>query len=399
MTTPLLLLATWTALLGRGEASPLKLAAAQVLTNDGDFPGNLHRVSVAVKNAKAGGADLVAFPETSLDGWMYNRAIKAAPPVPGNWSDTIGQLAAAHSIWVLIGIVETDGDLLYDVAILVDASGRLVMKHRKNNIVCGNAGCNYSPGRNVSVAETPWGKVGVLICADTFKPDVVARMAALRPDVLLVPYGFQAPPEQNVGNGNTLVQRVAMTAKAVGAPTAGINNVGAVGGNTGTPGHASMGVANTYCGWSNWADRSGKTMAVAADRDTDLAFWTIETNKAQPLLSGAKTDDPDAAAAVAPPEFPGLGVSIAGRAEGWKPSTPYVCPYCMSCNQTDSHGECWPNGPDRSSGIPRAWTSAQAPEPASFLNLSFELSDFTNESSAGPWTIDTADFSRGRDCH
>lgn len=262
------------------EAVPMKLAAAQVLTNDGDFDGNLHRVSTAIARAAKGGAELVAFPETSLDGWMENNAIKVAPPVPGNWSDTIGELAAAHSIWVLIGIVETEGDKLYDVAILVDSTGKLVAKHRKNNIVCGNAGCNYTPGHNVSVApDTPWGRVGILICADTFDQSVVGRMAALHPDILIVPYGFQAPPADNVQNGQELMDRVRVTAKAVGAPMVGVNNVGAVGGNTGTPGHQSMGVGNTYCGFSSWSDKTGKTMAIAADRDVDLAFWTIDTNK------------------------------------------------------------------------------------------------------------------------
>eukprot|EP01043_Picozoa_sp_COSAG02_P006206 COSAG02_NODE_175_length_31226_cov_95.275934_3_plen_253_part_00 len=227
------------------SAVPLKLAAAQVLTNDGDFEGNLHRVSTAIARAAKGGAELVAFPETSLDGWMENGAIKVAPPVPGNWSATIGELAAAHSVWVLIGIVETEGDKLYDVAILLDKTGKLVIKHRKNNIVCGNAGCNYTPGHNVSVADTPWGKLGILICADTFDQSVVGRMAALHPDILVVPYGFQAPPADNVQNGQELMDRVRVTAKAVGAPMVGVNNVGAVGGNTGTPGHQSMGVGNT----------------------------------------------------------------------------------------------------------------------------------------------------------
>jgi predicted amidohydrolase len=282
MRSIVLLAATALALLPGAAAVPMKLAAAQVLTNDGDFDGNLHRVSTAVAAAAQGGAELVAFPETSLDGWMENGAIKVAPPVPGNWSATIGQLAQAHSIWVLIGIVETDADTkkLYDVAILVDKTGRLVMKHRKNNIVCANAGCNYQPGHNVSVAsDTPWGRLGILICADTFDEGVVGRMAALQPDILIVPYGFQAPPAENVQNGQELMDRVRVTAKAVGAPMVGVNNVGAVGGNTGTPGHASMGVGNTYCGFSSWADKTGKTMAMAADRDVDLAFWTINTNK------------------------------------------------------------------------------------------------------------------------
>jgi hypothetical protein len=82
----------------RSTATALKLAAAQVLTNDGDYQGNLHRISTAVAKAAAGGAELVAFPETSLDGWMLNAAITIAPPIPGNWSETIGRLAARHGM-------------------------------------------------------------------------------------------------------------------------------------------------------------------------------------------------------------------------------------------------------------------------------------------------------------
>ena len=279
-------------LMPTSASHPLKLAAAQVLVNDGDYPGNLHRISTAVAKAAAGGAELVAFPETSLDGWMLNSAVKVAPPIPGNWSETIGRLAAQHSIWVLVGIVETDDDLLYDTAILMNSTGRLVMKHRKNNIVCLSAGCNYAAGHGVSVAATPWGRLGILICADTFNHSVVAAMAALKPDVLIVPFGFQAPPESNVENQKQLAGWVSKTAIAVGAPTVGINNVGAVGGNTGVPGHASMGVANTYCGASNWADPTGRTMAAAADRDVDLAFWTVPTNKKE-VEAMLKTDDDD----------------------------------------------------------------------------------------------------------
>ncbi len=108
---------------------------------------------------------------------------------------------------------------------------------------------------------------------------MVAALAALNPDVVVIPFVFQAPPESNVENQKELAGWVSRTAIAVADPTIGVNNVGAVGGNTGAPGHMAMGVGNTYCGASNWADGSGQTMAVAADRDVDLAFWTVPTNQ------------------------------------------------------------------------------------------------------------------------
>lgn len=181
-----------------------------------------------------------------------------------------------------MGMTETAAGQLYDTAVLVNAAGAVVLTHRKVNIVC-RPQCRYTPGAGVSTAPTPWGLIGVLICADTFNETLVGELAARRPDFVVVPYGFQAAPAANTLNGQQLVQRVAETAARTRAPTVGVNNVGSVGvGNT----TAHFPLRNTYCGWSNWANASGDTRAIAADRDVDLPVWTVQTLAPGPKQPG-----------------------------------------------------------------------------------------------------------------
>jgi predicted amidohydrolase len=43
-------------------------------------------------------------------------------------------MAMNHNIYISIGLVEKEGDRLYDSAILIDNRGNIFLKHRKINI-------------------------------------------------------------------------------------------------------------------------------------------------------------------------------------------------------------------------------------------------------------------------
>jgi predicted amidohydrolase len=137
-------------------------------------------------------ADIALFPESSILGSENPEARNLALPIPGGDSDRIAELARKHKIMIAIGLDEKDGSRLYDSAVLVDSSGKILWKHRKINVLPGLMSPPYDPGRleDIGVAETPLGRIGVLICADTFTDSHLERLRALRPDLLLVPYGW-----------------------------------------------------------------------------------------------------------------------------------------------------------------------------------------------------------------
>ena len=242
----------------------IRLAVCQILVIDGDREGNFRRIEYALDRAAAEHAQIALFPESSILGWENPEAHRMAAPIPGADSDRIAALARKHGIMIAIGLDEKDGDKLYDSAILVDKSGKLLWKHRKINVLPELMTPPYSQGKpeEIGVVETEFGRLAVLICADTFTDAFLDRLKALKPDLMLVPYGWAAQPDQWPEHSKVLEELVKRRAAQVQCPMAGVDLVGEM-----THGPWA---GQTYGGSSFVADASGKILLTARDRDTDL---------------------------------------------------------------------------------------------------------------------------------
>jgi len=126
----------------------------------------------------------------------------------------------------------------------------------------------YVPGTDVNAVETRFGKIGLLICADTHRNEILSRMAALKPDLVLVPYGYAALENEWPEHGKELENVVIKTAKLTAAPVVGTNLVGQI-----TKGPWQ---GRTYGGHSVVVDKTGKTILVAKDRDRDINIVSIK---------------------------------------------------------------------------------------------------------------------------
>ena len=242
----------------------IRLAVCQILVIDGDREGNFRRIEYALDRAAAEHAQIALFPESSILGWENPEAHRMAAPIPGADSDRIAALARKHGIMIAIGLDEKDGDKLYDSAILVDKSGKLLWKHRKINVLPELMTPPYSQGKpeEIGVVETEFGRLAVLICADTFTDAFLDRLKALKPDLMLVPYGWAAPNDQWPEHSNVLEELVKRRAAQVQCPMAGVDLVGEM-----THGPWA---GQTYGGSSFVADAAGRILLTARDRDTDL---------------------------------------------------------------------------------------------------------------------------------
>ncbi len=165
---------------------------------------------------------------------------------------------------IAIGLDEKDGDKLYDSAILVDKTGKLLWKHRKINVLPELMTPPYAQGRpeDIGVVDTEFGRIAVLICADTFTDAFVNRMKELKPDLMLVPYGWAAPDDQWPQHSKVLEALVKTRAAQVRCPMAGVDLVGEM-----THGPWA---GQTYGGSSFVADGTGKILLTLKDRDTDF---------------------------------------------------------------------------------------------------------------------------------
>ena len=260
------------ALLGSlaAQARTVRIAVCQILSIDADREGNFRRVEYALETARTEHADIAAFPESTILGWENPDAHHMAFPIPGADSDRIAALARKYGLMISIGLDEKDGAKLYDSAILVDKSGKLLWKHRKLNVLAWLMDPPYSEGRpeDIGVTETEFGRIGLVICADTFGNDIAGHIARLAPDLMLVPYGWAAPPEKWPEHAKELERLVARRAAEWKCPVVGTDVIGEM-----THGPWK---GQTYGGASVVVDSSGKVLHVLRDRDVEVRVVTLE---------------------------------------------------------------------------------------------------------------------------
>ena len=247
----------------------IKIAICQMFVLDGDRAGNFIRNENAISEARKAGAEIVCLPETAILGWVNPDAHQRAYPIPGKDSAHLCELAKKYRVYLCAGLEEKDGKRLYDSAILTDDKGKILLKHRKINIMPELMTPPYTPGSKVNIEKTRFGKIGILICADTHDDKILGRMAALKPDLLLVPYGYAAPENDWPDHGKELKRVVTKTARKIGAPVLGTNLIGQITNGPWT--------GRVYGGQSIAADKNGNIIGIARDRDRDIKIITVNT--------------------------------------------------------------------------------------------------------------------------
>jgi len=169
----------------------------------GDKEANFRRAEPLIREAAAKGAEIVCTTECFLDG--YAIADKSIPldeyralgeTIPGGkYFRRLAALAEELKIYLVAGMMEADGDLRYNAAVMIAPSGKLVGKYRKQKL--GHEAVRNTAGRESRVFESAHGSVGIMICADRRYPDVVKRFRTNGADFLICPSGGMFGPKSN----------------------------------------------------------------------------------------------------------------------------------------------------------------------------------------------------------
>lgn len=132
-------------------------------------------------------ADLVVLPETiGVCGTGLSYA-DAAEPIPGPSTDYFGALARRHDLYIVVGLVERDRHLLYNVAVLLNPEGRLHGKYRKVALPRTEIEAGIAPGDEYPVFETRFGKLGLMVCYDGFFPEPARQLGIRGAEVIAFP--------------------------------------------------------------------------------------------------------------------------------------------------------------------------------------------------------------------
>lgn len=160
----------------------MRIGMAQLLVEGGEPERNLERAEKLILQGKREGCDLMLLPETLDFAWTHPSALNEAAPIPGQYSDFFCHLAAHHNVWLCLGLTEKLGSKNYNTALLIDSTGKIVLKYAKINLLEVEFPY-YEVGQKLEVANTPFGKIGLNICADNYIDSIynghmLARMGA-----------------------------------------------------------------------------------------------------------------------------------------------------------------------------------------------------------------------------
>lgn len=171
--------------------APRKVKLAAVHFN---LPGNGRSVAEnreafapLIAEAAKQGADLVVLPELLTCKGVTHDYVSVAESVPGPTTDYFGTLAKAHDCYLVVGLPERDGHLVYNVAALIGPDGKVVGKYRKVTLPREEIDRGIAPGHDYPVFETRFGKVGMMVCYDVFFPEVARQLAMNGAEVVALP--------------------------------------------------------------------------------------------------------------------------------------------------------------------------------------------------------------------
>lgn len=118
------------------------------------------------------GAKLIVAPELAVSGYSFDSREAVAPYSETLAEVTDGELAKVarrYGVYICTGFAERDPvtGVYYNSACVIGPSGQPVAHHRKIIPAERRWACPGSPSPS-SIFDTPWGRLGVLICADVY---------------------------------------------------------------------------------------------------------------------------------------------------------------------------------------------------------------------------------------
>ncbi|MCX6593594.1 MAG: carbon-nitrogen hydrolase family protein [Acidobacteria bacterium] len=164
-----------------------RLAAVHYKPQGPTPAANREQYVALIEEAAAQKADLVVLGETLTyvnTGLSY---ADAAEPIPGPSTQFFGQLARKHQLYLVAGLLERAGHLVYNVSVLIGPDGNILGRYRKVTLPDGEWEGGLTPGRDYPVFDTRFGKVGMMICYDGFFPEVARELTLKGAEVIAWP--------------------------------------------------------------------------------------------------------------------------------------------------------------------------------------------------------------------
>jgi predicted amidohydrolase len=242
----------------------MRVAVAQMEPMLAETERNLDAALERLEEAAAAGAQLLVLPECAIPGYMFDSAEEALPyaeEIPGPTTEAFERECARLGVHAITGLLERDGDTLYNAAILVGPDG-LIGSYRKTHLPFLGVDRFVTPGDGFKVFDTALGRIGLIICYDLRFPEVTRTLALQGADMVALPTNFPMAAKLQcdvIAPARAAENRIyLLVANRVGKERWG-----------------------EFCGWSQIVDPYGMRLAEAGETEEALLVADVEIEKAR----------------------------------------------------------------------------------------------------------------------
>ena len=166
----------------------MRVAVAQIEPKLGEKERNLDVPRAARRGRRR--RRRAARPSRVRDPGLHVRQRRGGAPVrrgdPGPTTEAFERECARLGHPRVTGLLERDGDTLYNAAILVGPDG-LIGSYRKTHLPFLGVDRFVMPGDELKVFDTPLGRIGLIICYDLRFPEVTRTLALAGADIVALP--------------------------------------------------------------------------------------------------------------------------------------------------------------------------------------------------------------------
>lgn len=167
-----------------------KIAAVQMDCQLGQKDVNREHMCRHLRTAADQGARLVVFPECALTGYCFESkpaALQHGEAIPGASTDCIAALCRKLNVWAVFGLLERDGERLFNSLALVGATG-FAASYRKVHLPFLGVDRFATPGdRPFQVHDLGGLRIGLMICYDGSFPESARVLTLQGADLLVLP--------------------------------------------------------------------------------------------------------------------------------------------------------------------------------------------------------------------
>lgn len=242
----------------------MQVAVAQIEPKLFEQERNLEACLSRLEDTAAAGAQLLVLPECAIPGYMFDSAAEALPyaeEIPGPSTAALEDACRRLDVHVVCGLLERDGDVLHNAAVLVGPDG-VIGTYRKTHLPYLGVDRFAAPGDELCVWDTPLGRIGVEICYDLRFPEVTRTLALQGADIVAHPTNFPLAARvqtEVVTRARAAENRIyLLTANRVGKERRG-----------------------EFCGWSQIVDPYGARLAEAGETGETLLVAEVDIEKAR----------------------------------------------------------------------------------------------------------------------